>query len=148
MSRITVPVYVFTGWQDMYSRGDLRLIDGLASRNKLLVIDPSTHHGTGNAGEVGAPYGSGAEDPSALSAPPPKGEDQAWLDRFVKDVPNGIERKPRVRYFDLGDRTWRSAPSWKAASTGLRTLYLSAAKSGTTKASPNDGTLAGGVPAG
>src|SRR5947207_11734414 len=32
MSRITVPVYIFTGWEDMYSRGDLWLIDGLASR--------------------------------------------------------------------------------------------------------------------
>ncbi len=34
------------------------------------------------------------------------------LDRFLKDVPNGIERKPRVRYFDLGDRGWRAAPTW------------------------------------
>jgi putative CocE/NonD family hydrolase len=120
----------------------------VASRDKLLVIDPSTHHGTGNAGEVGAPYGSADEDPTALSAAPPKGEDQAWLDRFLKDVPNGIERKPRVRYFDLGDRTWRSAPTWRSAGTALKTMYLSAARSGSTKASPNDGTLAGGVPTG
>src|SRR5436190_5495721 len=27
MKNISVPVYVFTGWQDMYSRGDMRLID-------------------------------------------------------------------------------------------------------------------------
>src|SRR5690242_2726206 len=83
MSHITVPVYIFTGWQDMYSRGDLRLIDGLASKDKLLSIDPSTHHGTGNAGEVGAPYDDGG-DQVALSASPPKGEDEAWLDRFLK----------------------------------------------------------------
>src|SRR4051795_8347925 len=103
MDRIKVPVYVFTGWQDMYSRGDLRLIDGLASRDKLLVIDPSTHHGTGHAGEVGAPYDDGSGG-VALSSPPPKGEDVAWLDRFVKGVRNGVENKPRVRYFDLGSR--------------------------------------------
>src|SRR3954452_19243504 len=89
LDRITVPVYVFTGWQDMYSRGDLRLIDGLASKHKLLVIDPSTHHGTGHAGEVGAPYDDGS-DSVALSSLPPKGEDVAWLDRFVKGVRNGI----------------------------------------------------------
>ena len=115
MSHITVPVYVFTGWEDMYSRGDLWLIDGLASRNKLLVIDPSTHHGIGQAGEVGAPYGGSPsdqlQDPVALSAPPPKGEDVAWLDRFLKGVQNGIEQKPRVRYFDLGDGTWHASPS-------------------------------------
>ena len=50
----------------------------------------------------------------ALSAPPPKGEDQAWLDRFLKGERNGIEDKPRVRYFDLGDRTWHAAPSWRS----------------------------------
>jgi uncharacterized protein len=148
MDRITVPVYVFTGWQDMYSRGDLRLIDGLPNANRLLVIDASTHHGTGNTGEVGAPYGSPTDDPTALSSSPPKGEDQAWLDRFVKGIPNGIESQPRVRYFDMGDRQWRAAPSWRSVTKSLTTLYLSAAHSATTKASPNDGTLSATVPTG
>src|SRR5256885_2313431 len=78
----------------------------------LLVIDRSTHHGTGQFGEVGAPYGGSPsdqlQDPAALSSAPPPGEDTAWLDRFVKGVQNGIETKPRVRYFDLGDRTWHA----------------------------------------
>ena len=48
----------FTGWQDMYSRGDLRLHRRLASKTpRCSWIDASTHHGTGQAGEVGAPYG-------------------------------------------------------------------------------------------
>src|SRR4051812_17439785 len=145
--QIKVPIYIFTGWQDMYSRGDLRLIDALAGKDNLLVIDPSTHHGTGEAGEVGAPYGS-PSDGVALSSLPPDGEDVAWLDRFVKGVRNGIENKPRVRYFDMGDRKWRAAPSWRAASDGLSALYLSAAHSGTTKLSTNDGSLAGAVPSG
>jgi len=110
MDRIKVPVYVFTGWQDMYSRGDLRFIDGVAARDSCLVIDPSTHHGTGQGGEVGAPYDDGSDCRLALSAAPPKGEDQAWLDRFLKGVHNGIEGQARVRYFDMGDRTWHSAP--------------------------------------
>ncbi len=147
IKKIKVPVYIFTGWQDMYSRGDLRLIDGLASKDNLLVIDPSTHHGTGEAGEVGAPYG-GPQDGVALSSVPPAGEDTAWLDRFVKGTRNGIENKPRVRYFDMGDRKWRSAPSWRAASNQLTTTYLSAAKSGSTKLSPNDGSLTPDVPKG
>ena len=153
VDRIKVPVYVFTGWQDMYSRGDLRLIDSLASKGgDLLVIDPSTHHGTGQAGEVGAPYG-GPPDQQVqhgveLSAAPPEGEDTAWLDRFVKGKRNGIENRPRVRYFDMGDRVWRAAPSWRAASDGLTSVYLSAARSGSTRLSPNDGSLAAGVPTG
>src|SRR5207237_1278759 len=148
MDRIKVPVYVFTGWQDMYSRGDLRLIDGLATKDKLLTIDPSTHHGTGQAGEVGAPYDDGGGgDAVALSAAPPKGEDQAWLDRFLKGVRNGIEDKPRVRYFDMGDRTWHSARSWRSVTKKRPRLFLSGAKSGTAH-SVNDGTLATRLPTG
>src|SRR5436305_12943824 len=152
MSHITVPVYVFTGWEDMYSRGDLWLIDGLASRYKMLIIDASTHHGTGELGEVGAPYGGSPSDQpqntSALNSSPPPNEDVQWLDRFVKGIPNGIENKPRVRYLDLGDQSWHAAPSWRSVATNLLPLYLSAQHSGSAPLSPNDGTLAAQVPTG
>jgi len=148
MKRITVPTYVFSGWSDMYSRGDMWLIDGLAARHKLLWIDASTHHGTGHGGEVGAPYGQGSslDQLAALSADAPKGEVRAWLDRFVKGKRNGIDRKPRVRYFDMGDRTWHSAHTWRSV-TRNRRLYLSGARSGTAH-SLNDGTLARALPRG
>jgi hypothetical protein len=146
-SRITVPVYVFAGWEDMYSRGDVELIDRLASKDKALWIDASTHHGTGDIGHVGAPYddGSGA---ITLSASPPANEDIRWLQHFVRGEANGIERLPRVRYFDMGDRTWHSAPSWRAATTRNVRMYPSAARSGTASFSPNDGTLGDDVPTG
>jgi uncharacterized protein len=147
LQQITAPVYVYSGWHDMYSRGDLWFIDGVASKHKLLWIDASTHHGTGQFGEVGAPYDDGSSSPAALSAEAPKGELQAWLDRFMKGIDNGIDKKPRVRYFDLGDRTWHSAKSWGAASNALGRFYLSAAKSGTAN-SLNDGSLTPAQPTG
>src|SRR5947209_1595944 len=149
VNHIKVPVYVFTGWEDMYSRGDLRLIDALRGHD-LLYIDASTHHGTGQAGELGAPYGAGPTDvaSSGLNSSPPPGEVLKWLDRFVKGRHNNIDKLPRVRWFDLGDRTWHASKSWAAAQTGLLSAYLSGAKSGTAALSPNDGTLASRVPTG
>lgn len=146
MKRITVPVYVFSGWHDMYSRGDLWFVDGVAAKHRLLYMDPSTHHGTSQAGEIGAPYDDGSG--VSLSTAPPKDEDVKWLDRFVKGVPNGIERTPRVRYFDLGDRSWHAARSWRSVTDRLDTRYLSAAPSGSAALSPNDGTLATAPPTG
>src|SRR5205823_8273653 len=110
----------------------------------------STHHGTGQLGELGAPYGGSPSDQAnelaALSDTPPPGEDIAWLDRWLKDRKNGIDRKPRVRYFDLGDRTWHAARSWHAADSHRTNLYLSGQPSGSASLSPNDGTLATGLP--
>ena len=152
VSKLKVPVYIFTGWEDMYSRGDLWLIDALKSKHDLLWIDPSTHHGTADLGELGAPYAPTTADRlkniGALGAEAPAGEAAKWLDRFVKGVKNGIEKTPRVRYFDLGNRTWHSAQTWHSVSTRLVSKYLSEANSGTARLSPNDGTLADGVPAG
>src|SRR3954453_23898848 len=123
LKQIKAPVYVYTGWHDMYSRGDLWFIDGVAAEHKLLWIDASTPHGTGNFGEVGAPYDDGSGG-VALSSEAPKGELQAWLDRWLKGVKNGIERKPRVRFFDLGDRTWHESKTWRAATKVNGRFYL------------------------
>jgi putative CocE/NonD family hydrolase len=147
MKRIRVPTYVFTGWADMYSRGDLWLIDGLAAKHRLLWIDASTHHGKGRGGQLDAPYDSANEELLALSAEAPRGEVRAWLDRFVKGRRNGIAGRPRVRYFDLGDRTWHAAPSWRSVTRRRPVLYLSGAKSGTAH-SLNDGTLSARPPRG
>ena len=147
VSRIKVPVYVFTGWDDMYSRGDMRFID-LFKGPAQLWIDASTHHGTGNFGEVGAPYGGGVADPSPqLSADPPPGQILKWLNHYVKGARNGVEKQPRVTFFDKGTRTFSTAPSWRAASKSLTTLYLSGAKSGSAT-SLNDGSLTASMPRG
>jgi len=144
VARIKVPVYVFTGWDDMYSRGDLRLIDALAPQAQLW-IDASTHHGTGNFGEVGAPYGGGLTDPSpTLSASPPPGQILKWLNHYVKGARNGVEKQPRVTFFDRGDRTWHTASSWRAAAPRLTRLNLSGATSGTAT-SLKDGSLVPGA---
>ncbi len=141
--KIRVPVYIFTGWNDMYARGDLRLIDALQVPAQLW-IDPSTHHGTGNAGELGAPYGGGPTDLTpSLSAEAPPGQILKWLDFHVKGKRNGVDKQPRVTFFDMGDRTWSTARSWRAAAPRLTRLRLSGAKSGSAQ-SLNDGTLTAG----
>lgn len=145
---IQVPVYMTSGWNDMYSRGDLQLLDKLKTPRRL-VMDASTHHGTGQAGHVGAPYSDEplGLDPSLNSAFD-RDEVKAWLDRFLLGKRNGAEKMPRLRYVDLTDGSWHDAPSWRSVQTGLTRLKLSAARSGTAPLSPNDGSLTADVPTG
>src|SRR2546423_2906051 len=86
MKKIKVPTYIFSGWLDMFSRGDLWLIDGLAARHKLLWIDASTHHGTGRGGVACAPHAQGppTRQLARLSAEAAQGQIQAgagWLEQ-------------------------------------------------------------------
>ncbi len=148
VARITVPVYMTSGWNDMYSRGDLQLLDALRGP-KRLVMDASTHHGTGQAGHAGAPYSDaplGAE--ASLNTPFPAGEVESWLDHFVKGKRNGADRLPALRFLDLGSRTWTDAPSWRSVGTRLTGYQLSGRRSGTAALSPNDGSLVKATPTG
>ena len=145
INRIKVPVYVYTGWHDGYSRGDMRFIDMLKGPAQLW-IDASTHHGTGMAGEVGAPYGDPTASP-ALSSEPPPGQVLKWLDHYVKGKANGVDKQPRVTFYDLGTRTFSTAPSWRAAGPKLTRLYLSGETSGSAT-SLKDGSLSTRVPTG
>jgi len=84
------------------SRGDLRFIDGRG------VQEQSAGHrreqrptGPAQSGEVGAPLTTAA--PTALKSDPPKGEDVAFLARFLKVTRNGIENMPPRALLASGD---------------------------------------------
>jgi putative CocE/NonD family hydrolase len=49
-----------------------------------------------------------------------------WMDRYVKGVPNGVEREPAVRVFVMGANRWRTADRWPLPDTRADTLYLQA----------------------
>jgi len=91
-------VYAWSGFHDMYSRGDLPLIDGVRVQGQAPVIDASTHHGTGQSGEVGAPMTT--QSPGFSSAPP---KARTWPGSTLPegDAETLIEKMPRVRFLDL-----------------------------------------------
>jgi hypothetical protein len=99
-----------SGWNDMYGRGDLQLLDKLKTPRRL-VMDASTHHGAGQAGHVGAPYTDAPVglDPS-LNTPFDDKEVKAWLDRSLLGKKTGAERMPRLRSVDLADGSWHEGP--------------------------------------
>jgi uncharacterized protein len=65
-----------------------------------------------------------------------------WFDHWLKDVPNGIEREPAVRYYVMGavgeegapGNVWREAADWPPAVE--KTAFFPPSWSGASAAAP------------
>ncbi len=99
-------------------------------------------------------YVGGAHDAAPRGTDRGSAEMQAWFDRYVRGVPNGVEDHPRVQMLlSDGDRNAyaagrfvkRDATDWPVPGTRWRSLYLDPAKSG-SGTSINDGTLSSQPP--
>ena len=64
-----------------------------------------------------------------------------WMDRYLRGTANGIDKGKPVRYFVMGDNTWRDADSWPPPATPVE-YYLNAPPAGS-----NRGTISRDRPA-
>ncbi|MEP7326570.1 MAG: CocE/NonD family hydrolase [Gemmatimonadota bacterium] len=49
----------------------------------------------------------------------------SWMDRYVRDIRNGIDTLPRVRAYLMGANKWLTGNRWPLPGTGPLPLYLS-----------------------
>jgi uncharacterized protein len=47
-----------------------------------------------------------------------------WMDRYVRDIQNGIDREKPVRLFVMGKNIWRDEDAWPLAHATAQTYYL------------------------
>ena len=47
-----------------------------------------------------------------------------WYDRWLKGIDNGIEKEPRVRVYNMGDKAWKTYDTWPPAGAEKVTYYL------------------------
>ncbi len=63
-----------------------------------------------------------------------------WMDRWVRDIPNGVDREPPVRVYVMadGDGVWKTGQTWPLPGTEYRSLFLhgGAARGGTLTPEP------------
>jgi putative CocE/NonD family hydrolase len=55
-----------------------------------------------------------------------------WMDRFVRDIDNGVDRQRSVRVFVLGSNQWIEADAWPIPGTRLDTVSLTRSGRSTT----------------
>jgi len=118
-NQIDVPMYIHTGWYDIFTQSNLDMFvniqsrgQGLARGNQKLTIGPTGHGKI--SGDLAYP---GAKSPE------PDWQ-MRWFDYWLKGVENGITEEPPVRYYLMGDtmdaeapgNEWRTALGWPPAS--------------------------------
>jgi uncharacterized protein len=47
-----------------------------------------------------------------------------WMDRWVKGIPNGVDREPAVRIYVMGADEWRTADRWPLPGTVAESLFF------------------------
>lgn len=109
MARITCPSFLICGWRDLYADCTPRDFAALRVPRRLLM-GPWKH-----------------EFPDTGREAPAAGlwEMQRWFDRWLKDMPNGIDREPEVCIHVQGRQgRWRMQPAWPAAQMAQVPLFL------------------------
>jgi predicted acyl esterase len=120
---INVPMLLITGWYDHNLDAPLEAFYGLRTRSDTLVRDkhkflvgPWTHMSVGRLAQGELTYPNAADTPRVVSL--------RMLDRYLRDINNGYENEPIVRYYQMGENMWRDTDDWYSLSGQTDTLYL------------------------
>ncbi|HVK37056.1 MAG TPA: CocE/NonD family hydrolase [Candidatus Kapabacteria bacterium] len=122
---INVPMLLIGGWYDHYpddvmrAFADLRTSSSAAVRLRhKLLMGPWMHERVGRVdqGILSYPNAAGAADSLALM----------FFDRMLRELDNGYDALPAVRYYQMGTDEWRATNDWARliAATTTTSLHL------------------------
>jgi uncharacterized protein len=123
-----VPVYMTTGWYDLFSgANDMFLWYANLTVPRRLLVRPLDHSEV-EKNQFDLDYGS---------------EAHRWFDYWLKGIDNGIMNEPSIYYYVMGvpkKDAWRTSNQWPLPNQKLTRFYFGEGKTGSV-ASTNDGFL-------
>ena len=143
---IQAPAHFVTGWYDNLSREVVKTYAGLKqgggtaeARDLTRIIVGPWSHDLDRADRNGdIDLGPGGE----FDLP---GLHLDWYDRRLKGIDRGIDDRPPVRIYVMGDAEWRDENEWPLARTEYRPLYLHSG--GDARSASGNGSLSVDPPA-
>ncbi|HWK74292.1 MAG TPA: CocE/NonD family hydrolase [Povalibacter sp.] len=135
--KIKAPLLVVAGWFDIFLRGaidDQVNIVKAGNRHKRLIIGPWTHNKYLGKRDGGGSVDFGPEanvDTSKIY--------QAWHDKWLLGIDNGMDRAAPVSIFVMGENRWRNENEWPLARTRYTKYYIHGG--GKANSAAGDGVL-------
>jgi putative CocE/NonD family hydrolase len=126
INQANVPVYVSSGWYDLFPRDGFLWYANLTTPFKLNVR-PLDH----------------SEMEEEMPDLDQGVEAHRWFDYWLKGIDNGIMDEPPINYYVMGvheENAWQSTDRWPLAEEQRSRFYLSSGRSGSVE-SINDGLL-------
>ena len=116
-----VPALILSGWFDDNGMGTteaLELVKSWPKETWKAVLGPWKHGGNADYDIHNVYMGEDAPryDIDILC--------MMWLEHFLKNADNGIEKTPAVEYYTLGENCWKSAKAWPPENTVSDSFYL------------------------
>ncbi len=142
-AQINKPVLHIGGWYDIFLNGSLQGYIGMrrgaesaeARNRQKLVVGPWSHGTNWTSSYHEMDYGMHASGEAVNLT----GLQLRWLERWVKEIPNGIDQEPPVRIFVMGINQWRDEADWPLPDTRYTPYYLHS--NGHANTLSGDGTL-------
>lgn len=134
-----VPALIMSGWFDDNGMGTTEALDICEHyEDKKVILGPWIHSGNSHYDVHGLELGMNAlrYDMDLICLD--------WLEHYLKDVDNGIEKTPKVEYYTMGTNEWNTAENWPVPTTKEMALYLDGAEA--DAAVKNEGTISINVP--
>ena len=125
-ARADIPMLHIGGWYDVFLNGTLRnftQMRALGRAGQHLLIGPWTH---GNVSAVQGDLDFGFASSGALVdlQADLMTYQLAFFDRWLKNLLNGWDAGPAVKYFVMGTNVWKSADTWPPAAATEQRWYL------------------------
>jgi predicted acyl esterase len=121
---ITVPTFGICGWYDAYTEPTLEVFRAVQGPRRVLV----------------GPWKHALPDVSPLVPTGGIHEMDRWWDRWLKDVPNGVDDEPPITIYVMGEETWRHETEWPPARTERRRLFTARGHQLAAEPDPNAGS--------
>lgn len=116
-----IPALIISGWFDDNGMGTTQALDVTKDYPRGLrkvILGPWMHSGNANYDIHNFSLGVNAirYDIDLIQF--------MWLEKYLKNIENNIDKGPTVEYYSLGSNKWKTADNWYVENSKESTLYL------------------------